>query len=161
VSEAELAELRPAGLGWRLGARLVDVTVLAWALVILLVEVVGRANDTITTGAVATVGGGLLVATELIPTATAGLTAGKFLLGLRVVSIHDGRPPGFGRALARSALLFVPLLYSPLPGWLAVIPPIVVLAPIVIDRRHRGLHDRLGSTIVVFAPDRHGDPDDR
>jgi uncharacterized RDD family membrane protein YckC len=63
-------------------------------------------------------------------TALTGQSAGKRLLGLRVVR-PDGGPAGFGWIAVRTLLL------------LAVVPPVVY------DRDLRGLHDRAANTIVV------------
>ncbi|RFU42106.1 RDD family protein [Actinomadura logoneensis] len=65
-------------------------------------------------------------------TATLGTTIGKKLVGLRVVRL-DGRPIGFGWALARTLLL------------------LLVVPALIWDRDHRGLHDRAANTIVVRA----------
>lgn len=65
-------------------------------------------------------------------TATIGATIGKRLVGLRVVRV-DGRPIGFGWALARTLLL------------------VLVIPALIWDRDHRGLHDRAANTVVVRA----------
>jgi uncharacterized RDD family membrane protein YckC len=63
-------------------------------------------------------------------TALGGMTVGKRLCGIRVVTTGGGRP-GFGWALLRTLLL------------LCVVPPLLS------DRDLRGLHDRAADTIVV------------
>jgi uncharacterized RDD family membrane protein YckC len=63
-------------------------------------------------------------------TAVSGLTVGKRLMRLRVTRT-DGRRPGFGWALLRTALEFL------------------VVPPLLSDRDLRGLHDRASDTIVV------------
>lgn len=63
-------------------------------------------------------------------TALTGQSAGKRIVGLRVVRL-DGKPNGFGWMAVRTLLL------------LAVVPPVVY------DRDLRGLHDRAANTIVV------------
>ncbi len=63
-------------------------------------------------------------------TALTGQSAGKRLMGLRVVRPDGGRA-GFGWIAVRTLLL------------LAVVPPVVY------DRDLRGLHDRAANTIVV------------
>ncbi|MCW2883927.1 MAG: hypothetical protein QOE54_5748 [Streptosporangiaceae bacterium] len=59
-----------------------------------------------------------------------GLTAGKRLLGLRVVRL-DGRPVGLLWSLVRTLLL------------------ILVIPALVWDRDYRGLHDRAADTVVI------------
>lgn len=85
---------------------------------------------------------------EVVPTAIWGRTFGKALLGLRVVDPDDEQPPGWARAFGRWVLL---------GGALAV--PVVgvpafalVVGAGLLDRRRRGLHDRLAGTVVVSWP---------
>jgi uncharacterized RDD family membrane protein YckC len=59
-----------------------------------------------------------------------GLTAGKRLLGLRVVRL-DGRPVGLLWSLVRTLLL------------------ILVVPALIWDRDCRGLHDRAANTMVI------------
>jgi uncharacterized RDD family membrane protein YckC len=73
---------------------------------------------------------GLFVLEVYLLTAISGLTVGKRLLGLRVISA-DGRPPGFKWAAVRTLLL------------LCVVPPCLS------DRDLRGMHDRAANTLVV------------
>jgi uncharacterized RDD family membrane protein YckC len=73
---------------------------------------------------------GLFVLEVYLLTAISGLTVGKRVLGLRVIST-DGRPPGFKWAAVRTLLL------------LCVVPPCLS------DRDLRGMHDRAANTIVV------------
>jgi uncharacterized RDD family membrane protein YckC len=151
---------RPAGLGWRAGARAVDLVVLGWLLLTLQVEVVGHLAGDVTAGTYALVGAALVVAGELVPTAAAGLTVGKFLLGLRVVRAgDDSRPPGLLGALGRTVLLYGTVVLTPFPTPVALLVAAAVLGPVLADRRHRGLHDLLGGTVVVLAPDRHPNPE--
>jgi uncharacterized RDD family membrane protein YckC len=65
-------------------------------------------------------------------TATAGISVGKLICGLRVRRL-DGRPVGLGWALVRVLLI------------LAVLPALMW------DRDYRGMHDRATSTVVVRA----------
>jgi uncharacterized RDD family membrane protein YckC len=73
---------------------------------------------------------GLFALEVYLLTAISGLTVGKRLLRVRVIST-DGRPPGFRWAAVRTVLL------------LFVIPACIT------DRDLRGLHDRAANTIVV------------
>ena len=70
-------------------------------------------------------------------TGTTGQTPGKLMLGLRVVGA-SGRPPSYGRALARA---FVGALGIALAG--------SALVPMAFDPARRTLHDRLFRTRVV------------
>jgi uncharacterized RDD family membrane protein YckC len=72
----------------------------------------------------------LFVLEVYLLTAISGLTVGKRLLRIRVIST-DGRPPGFKWAAVRTLLL------------LFVIPACLT------DRDLRGMHDRAANTIVV------------
>lgn len=67
---------------------------------------------------------------DFLLTATTGLTLGKRLTGLRVIRL-DGRPVGFGRALARTLLLML------------------VVPAMMMDRDLRGLQDKAAGTVVV------------
>ncbi|NXY96299.1 RDD family protein [Streptomyces sp. BR123] len=73
---------------------------------------------------------------EVLPTARWGRTAGKKLLGVRVLSAATYRPPGFGAALSR---------------WLvgAFLGPVGGLWCLADRPRHRGPHDRAAGTYVA------------
>lgn len=68
--------------------------------------------------------------------ATTGRTAGKVLLGLRVVTA-TGRSIGARRAIARAALC-------------AAVGP-VLLAWVLVSRRNAGIHDLILRTAVLYA----------
>jgi uncharacterized RDD family membrane protein YckC len=63
-----------------------------------------------------------------------GMTPGMRVAGLRCVSDRDGRPIGIPRAVLRGLLLAV------------------VVPALIMDERHRGLHDRAAGSVVVMAP---------
>jgi len=67
-----------------------------------------------------------------------GYTPGKRLLGIRVLS-GSGRTPELWRAVVRTALM-------PVSGVLLGLGYLVA----VVDRRHRGLHDLVAGTAVVY-----------
>lgn len=116
-----------APYGRRLLALLLDWG-LSWLVAALLVAVAGSQDPATRSAANLAV-----FAVEVwVLTATAGVTAGKLLCGLRVRRL-DGRPVGFGWSLARTLLL------------LAVLPALLW------DRDHRGMHDRATGTVVVRA----------
>ncbi|OWA03402.1 hypothetical protein B9W62_23980 [Streptomyces sp. CS113] len=160
------AAARPAGLGRRLAARLIDTVVLAGvtavAAVPLGLKAVDHVNDkideaklsgeTVTVwlldGTTSTYLGIVLavlllfgVAYEALPTAKWGRTLGKKLLGLEVRDIEAHEPPSFGAALRRW------LVYS-VPGLLAV--GVVGVAWCLFDRPwHQCWHDKAAGTFVA------------
>jgi uncharacterized RDD family membrane protein YckC len=160
------ASARPAGLGKRLAARLIDTVVLAGvtavAAVPLGIKAMDHVNDkideaklsgeTVTVwlldGTTSTYLGIVLavlllfgVAYEALPTAKWGRTLGKRLLGLEVRDIEAHEPPSFGAALRRW------LVYS-VPGLLAV--GVVGVAWCLFDRPwHQCWHDKAAGTFVA------------
>ncbi|MDH6135247.1 putative RDD family membrane protein YckC [Kitasatospora sp. MAA4] len=75
---------------------------------------------------------------EVLPTARTGRTLGKRLLGLRVVRTDARRPPTLGRSLGRW-----------LVGQLSVLTLVGLLAVLVDRQGRRGWHDRVAGTKVV------------
>jgi len=69
---------------------------------------------------------------------TVGQTLGMRIFGLRVVAA-DGAPPGVGRSVVRAVALA-----------LAIIPFFAGLAPVLVERRRRGLHDMIAGTTVRY-----------
>ncbi|MEV0222399.1 RDD family protein [Streptomyces sp. NPDC050704] len=160
------SEARPAGLGKRLAARLVDTVVLAGvtgaAAVPLGTRALDHVNDkidaaklsgeTVTVwlldGTTAVYLGGILavlvlfgVLYEAVPTAKWGRTLGKKLCGLQVRDIEGGEPPSFGSALRRW------LVYS-VPGVLVV--GVVGVVWGLFDRPWRQCwHDKAAHTFVA------------
>ncbi|MEU6101676.1 RDD family protein [Streptomyces flaveolus] len=160
------AAARPAGLGKRLAARLIDTVVLAGVTAVAAVplgtKAVDHVNDkidaaelsgeTVTVwlldGTTATYLGIVLavlllfgVVYEALPTAKWGRTLGKKLLGLEVRDIEAHEPPSFGAALRRW------LVYS-VPGLLAV--GVVGVAWCLFDRPwHQCWHDKAAGTFVA------------
>ncbi|MGW0335466.1 RDD family protein [Streptomyces sp. NPDC003011] len=157
---------RPAGLGKRLGARLVDTVVLAGvtavAAVPLGLKAVDHVNEKIdaarlsgetvtvwlldgtTTAYLGIVLAVLLVfgaLYEALPTAKWGRTLGKKLFGLDVRDIEGHEPPSFGAALRRW------LVYS-VPGLLAV--GVLGVLWCLFDRPWRQCwHDKAAHTFVA------------
>ncbi|GAA2918559.1 hypothetical protein GCM10020221_13540 [Streptomyces thioluteus] len=168
--QAARREGRPAGLGRRLAARLVDTAVLGGALAALAVplwaksvehidEKVDRAKrsgQTVTvwlldgtTGAyLAIVLGALLlcgVLYEVLPTAKWGRTLGKKLCGVRVIDIGSHDTASFGAVLRRW------LVYS-VPGLLGV--GLLGVLWCLFDRPWRQCwHDKAARTFVASAKD--------
>jgi uncharacterized RDD family membrane protein YckC len=81
----------------------------------------------------------------IVPTALWGQTFGKIAVGTRVVAEHDGSLPGWRRAALRWA---VPGILGRLPI-IGLAVSLAVMASLALDRRRRGLHDRLAGTIVI------------
>ncbi|MFI9822395.1 RDD family protein [Streptomyces sp. NPDC052013] len=160
------ASARPAGLGKRFAARLLDTLVLgaltAVAAVPLGLKAVDHVNakidaaklsgetvtvwllDGTTSVHLGIVLGVLLVAgvlTEVLPTVKWGRTLGKKLLGLEVRDIEAHEPPEFGAALRRW------LVYS-IPGLLVV--GVVGVAWCLFDKPWRQCwHDKAAHTFVA------------
>ncbi|WP_030180175.1 RDD family protein [Streptomyces violaceorubidus] len=160
------AAARPAGLGRRLTARLIDTVVLAGVTAVAAVPLGSKAIDhvndkideaklsgeTVTVwlldGTTSTYLGIVLavlllfgVVYEALPTAKWGRTLGKRLLGLEVRDIEAHEPPSFGAALRRW------LVYS-VPGLLAV--GVVGVAWCLFDRPwHQCWHDKAAGTFVA------------
>jgi uncharacterized RDD family membrane protein YckC len=70
---------------------------------------------------------------ELVFVAIFGQTPGMRLLRMRVAALADGRKPRLRWVAVRTLLLGL------------------AVPPLVIDRDHRGLHDRASATVVVRA----------
>ncbi|MFF7162615.1 RDD family protein [Streptomyces sp. NPDC008086] len=160
------AAARPAGLGKRLAARLLDTVVLAAVTAVAAVPLGTKALDhvngkidaaklsgeTVTVwlldGTTSVYLGIILavlllfgVAYEVLPTAKWGRTLGKKLLGLEVRDIEAHEPPEFGAALKRW------LVYS-IPGLLVV--GVVGVLWCVFDRPWRQCwHDKAARTFVA------------
>ncbi|WP_095934636.1 RDD family protein [Streptomyces sp. Tue6028] len=162
------AAARPAGLGKRLAARLVDTVVLAGVTAVAAVPLGTRAIDHVnekidaaklsgekvtvwlldgTTGSCL----GIVLAVLLVfgvlydalPTAKWGRTLGKKLFGLEVRDIEGHEPPGFGPALRRW------LVYS-VPGILVV--GVVGVLWCVFDKPWRQCwHDKAAHTFVASS----------
>ncbi|MEY9849195.1 RDD family protein [Streptacidiphilus sp. MAP5-3] len=163
---ASQPKARPALLGPRLGARLLD-TVVAYALVgVLAVVLVQRVvlhlqakiNAAQVSGSPQTVwlldgtvlaNAGILLAAllavgvvyEAIPTAAWGRTLGKAVFGLRVLDSRTRQRPGLGRCLLRTAVAQTSVF---------VLLGVLELIPCATDRRLRqSWHDKLARTFVA------------
>ncbi|MEU6894266.1 RDD family protein [Streptomyces sp. NPDC046557] len=74
-----------------------------------------------------------------------GQTVGKRLLGLRVAMLNDGSVPPSGPALSRGAVLWVPTLICCFCLW-----PLALIVSILVDKPYKqGLHDKVAKTVVV------------
>ena len=152
------AEL-PAGLGWRIGARLVDVVVFTWLVAFVVVEIDQRllggdplgvqpgrlALDSARPIVLTVV---LAVCYEILPNGWFGATAGKAMFGLRVRPIHRAVPMG-PAATVRAVLLYGPVLFLGPYGGIVVF---VLFVSVAVPADGRGVHDRIAGTVVVGLP---------
>lgn len=149
-----------AGPARRVGARVVDAVLVAWALVFVTVELEGRlfggdflaqrplsaVSPSATTAAFTLVA--LVVLLDVLPVGLKGRSPGKLMTGTKVVDVADGQAPGVLRAVLRALLLW---------GWIAV--PVVgwglaaaIALTTLVSPHGRGLHDRICGTVVVISP---------
>ncbi|GAA3489229.1 RDD family protein [Streptomyces cremeus] len=169
----EQGNARPAGLGRRLAARLLDTLVLGAAVAAVAVPLVTRAVDHIeekiraaklsgttvtvylldstTLGILGAVLGAFLLLGllyEAVPTAKWGRTLGKKVFGLQVRDIEEHEPPRFGGALRRW------LVYGVL-GVLGI--GVLNVLWCLFDRPWRQCwHDKAARTFVAGRPGRPG-----
>ncbi|MFF3877608.1 RDD family protein [Streptomyces sp. NPDC001978] len=160
------AEARPAGLGKRLAARLIDSVLVGAVTGAAAVPLVTKAADHVqekidaaklsgrtvtvwlldgTTGAYLGIVLAVLLLTgllyEVLPTAKWGRTLGKKLCGLQVRDIEGHEPPAFGLSLRRW------LVYT-VPGLLGI--GVVGVAWCLFDRPwHQCWHDKAAHTFVA------------
>ena len=148
----------PAGLGWRVGARIIDNVAFTWLVVFVMVEIDQRllggdplgqrearlVFDSARSVVLLLV---LVVLYEVVPAVLWGATPGKALLGLRVRL--TARAPAALMAVGRAAFLYLPVIFYGAFG-LGVL--LVLLVTIVLAADGRGLHDRLLGTLVVSLP---------
>lgn len=156
---------RPAGLGWRIAARVIDTVIFSWLVVFVLVEIDQRllGGDPLGQRRARLVFDSarpillllILVAVyEIGPAVAWGATPGKALLGLRV-RLTNRTSPAWLMALGRAVVLYLPLLFL---GVFGMAVSAVLLISVVVAADGRGLHDRLLGTLVISLP---RDPDER
>jgi len=154
----------PAGLGWRIGARIADVVVFSWLVVFVLVEIdqrllggdpLGRRQARLVFDSPRPIILLLLLvaAYEIGPAVVWGATPGKALLGLRVRMTTRTSPPWL-LAFGRAVVLYLPIIFLGAVGFSVAL---VLLVSVVIAADGRGIHDRLLGTLVVSLP---REPDD-
>ncbi|TDQ47554.1 RDD family protein [Actinorugispora endophytica] len=161
MNDTPAAGAVPAPLTRRVLARLVDVLVLAGISLL-----VNAALVPLAPGEPPAPGGGgvfgvvaavltfaAYLAYEVGLTLAHGGTPGKRLLGLRLAPVAAGEDrPGAAAVLRRSAVLYASVLLAPVPLVNVVALGVSVFAVVsaVMDRpAGRGLHDRLGGSVVV------------
>jgi uncharacterized RDD family membrane protein YckC len=90
------------------------------------------------------------------PTAVSGRTLGKAITRIHVVDERTDAPPSWLRSgsrwFATGWAWIVALLASSTLNVIAALVVIAMFAPILWDRRGRGLHDRIAGTVVVRNP---------
>jgi uncharacterized RDD family membrane protein YckC len=156
---------QPAGLGWRIAARVVDIVMFAWLLVFVLVEIdqrllggdpLGRRSARLVFDSARPIVLLLILVAlyEIVPAVTWGATPGKAILGLRI-RLTTSRAPAWLMAFGRATVLYLPVLFF---GAFGFVVPLVLLISVVIAADGRGLHDRLLGTLIVTLP-REPDPE--
>jgi uncharacterized RDD family membrane protein YckC len=141
-----------AGLGPRVGARLLDVLIVAIPLSIVL-SLVGWGA-----GAALDVGGGQGRITALIQSllwfgyfvwleSSQGATLGKRILGIEVQG-PDGGPPSVERAMKRNAWMLLGLIPA-IGGVLVFAAVIAIIITINSGSNMQGLHDEWATTAVL------------
>ena len=148
----------PAGLGWRIGARVIDNIAFTWLVVFVMVEIdqrllggdpLGQRQARLVFDSARSVILLLLLVVlyEVIQALVWGATPGKAMLGLRVRLTSSA--PGAVMALGRAAILYLPIIFL---GAFGLTVLVVLLATVVLAADGRGLHDRLLGTLVVSLP---------
>jgi uncharacterized RDD family membrane protein YckC len=133
-----------AGLGARIGARILDVLIVGIPAGIIL-SIIFRLNTTgwIVSAVVSLLWFGYFVLME----SNRGATIGKGLLNLRVVGA-DGQPPSIEQAAKRNVWMLFGLI--PLIGGLiSFIAVIAIIVTISTDAANRGYHDQFAETAVM------------
>ncbi|MFI5826507.1 RDD family protein [Streptomyces sp. NPDC051578] len=158
-----LAGMPPlADFGKRLGARIIDLIIVAVPLFLIqlpfgtrrYVVDTGKGEDVTEVITKSYNGTGLLwtlisiiayVGYDWWFTKRHGQTIGKRALGLRVAMLNDGSVPPSGAALSRGAVLWVPTLICCFCLW-----PLALIISMLIDKPYKqGLHDKVAKTVVV------------
>lgn len=127
-------------------------------------RLLGRAIDTIViipivvlvgvlaSGALRSILGIVAVSVYEIAMVTArGQTIGKVVMGTKVVDLETGLNPPLANASLRWLTAVAGGVVAGVLAveWIGVAYPLVIFAPIMVPPLHRGLHDRVSSTIVT------------
>lgn len=164
VGVGDLGDVRLAGPGTRLAARVLDAGVV-YTLWFIARDVVGiYVVDSIVSSVAGKFFVGIavlclvFVGYEIVQTALWGQTVGKRIVDIRVVNESTGRPPGWGRSLIRWAVPLIPFavlavflsLASEFLALLAAVASVAVCyLSITWDRTNQGWHDKAAGTLVV------------
>ena len=149
-----------AGIGQRIGARLLDGLIIGLPLTVLVFAASDISEDrrTVTTPLwVQIVAAAVSALYEIVLIRTRGQTVGKRVLGIKVVRITDGALPDWTASVGRYVLPLIPVLI-PIPG--VFVLSLVIYLTAVVHPLRRGWHDRAAGTIVIKAepPSRAGPP---
>ena len=147
-----------ASPGRRLVARIIDIAIIVFVVVVLTIAGVAglvlgaeSGEDALAFTAFFVGFGGLAFFSILFllyePTLIAlrGQTLGKMAMRIMVVRAEDGEVPGWGKAIGRWIL----------PGLLSLIPVVGGLLALLVylsllwDDRRQGWHDKMGTTVVI------------
>ncbi len=89
----------------------------------------------------------------IVLTTVSGRTLGKAIARIQVVDEHSGAPPSWAKSgvrwLATGWAFLVPIVASVELDALSSVIVTAMYAPILWDRRGRGLHDRIARTVVM------------
>lgn len=146
----------------RLGARILDFLIFAIPSVVIWAIVRGRDAFGVDEPATVTSIDELLVAElgalllgvlvslvyEVVPTAYWGQTLGKRILGIKVVNVATGEPPGFSKSLGRWALLTLPVSV-PYVQYVGVVFYLLCVLTMGHEPFYRGWHDKAAGTLVI------------
>ncbi|WP_420751353.1 RDD family protein [Rhodococcus sp. O3] len=139
-------ETRPAGLGVRFAARIIDALIVGVVLFVVLMSM-GKGNDLVgTIAATALAGFAYFVACETL----IGATPGKMLLGIRVYGPSSDKP-----TMTQAAVRNLFMISSVIPyvgGVVDLALRIIIAVTVHSDVSKQGIHDRLaGGTWVRFG----------
>jgi len=130
--------------GRRIGGALVDLAVLFVPVLLLRSGLEGGLGATAALVVVA--------AYHVVLTARDGRTLGKAAVRTKVVDVDTGAVPSLGQAARRWLTVIAGSLVAaviPALDLVAAIYGLVVLLPILSGPLHRGIHDRVASTVVT------------
>jgi uncharacterized RDD family membrane protein YckC len=130
-----------AGMGARLGAKIVDVLIVAVPLAIVYIVILGNPN-TFIWGVIVAIA---LTVYEFVMFNSRGTTLGKQMLGLAVVDENGGALTS-EQAGKRAAVYWLPGIV-PILG--SIWGLVVALSPLFDSQRKQGFHDKAGKTLVV------------
>ncbi|MDQ1634933.1 MAG: hypothetical protein QOJ32_1742 [Frankiaceae bacterium] len=130
-----------AGMGARLGAKIVDVLIVAVPLAIVYIVILGNHN-TFIWGVIVAIA---LTVYEFVMFNSRGTTLGKQMLGLAVVDENGGALTS-EQAGKRAAVYWLPGIV-PILG--SIWGLVVALSPLFDSQRKQGFHDKAGKTLVV------------
>lgn len=139
-----LTGLQYAGLWRRFGAFLIDLFLVAMLFVFGLLAVSTITGEPVAWGSRAVTAwmvSGLLLAViiKVVLQSRYQGTPGMLLMGFRIIDARTGLRMNLGQAERRSAAVL-----------LAILPGLLGLLWIALDRRKQGLHDKLTETLVIL-----------